>query len=76
MTFEDAVVEPQTPGPGRESDVLFMEDRRPLHGRAVQGLTLPAMTDFGIDRLGADFVPYGTTMASGSILRDKVFVVR
>jgi hypothetical protein len=34
------------------------------------------MANFGIDRIGADFVPDRMAMTSGAILRDEAFVVR
>jgi len=76
MAIEDAVVEPQMLNPGGEPDILFVENCGPLHGRAMQPLAIAAMTNLGVDRIGADFVPHRTAMAVGSILRDKAFVVR
>lgn len=73
--IEDAVVEPQVSDPGNEPDILFMEDCGPLHGCAVQGLTVAAVAYLGIDRIGADFVPYCTTMAVRPILRCEAFVI-
>ncbi len=59
-----------------EPDIAFMKNRGPLHGRAVQNLAHAAMTDLGIDRIGADFVPHRMAMATGAILGDEAFVVR
>ena len=76
MAIEDAVIEPQMLNTGCEPDILFVENRGPLHGRAVQHLAIAAMTDLGINRIGADFVPHRMAMATGAILRDEAFVVR
>ncbi len=62
--------------PGCEPDIVFMENRGPLHGRAVQHLAIAAVTNLGVNRIGADVVAHRTAMAAGSVLRGKAFVVR
>ncbi len=76
MAIERAVVEVQMLNASGEPNIAFMKYRGPLHGRAVQKLAIAAMTDLGIDRIGADFVPDRMAMTSGAILRDEAFVVR
>ena len=76
MAIEYAVVEPQMVTSSCEPDILFVKNCSPLHGRAVQYLAIAAMTNLGVDRIGADFVSYRTAMAAGSILRNEVLVVR
>jgi hypothetical protein len=53
-----------------------MKNRGPLHGCAVQYLASAAMTDLGIDRIGADLVPHRIAVATGAILRDEAIVAR
>ena len=60
----------------RESDVPLMEYRGPLHGRAVQGLTITAMTDLGVYRIVSDFVTYGAAMAPGVVLGNEILCTR
>jgi hypothetical protein len=76
MALERAVIEAQMFNASGEPDIAFMKNRGPLHGRAVQSLAIAAMANFGIDRIGADFVPDRMAMTSGAILRDEAFVVR
>ncbi len=76
MAVERAVVEVQILNASSEPNIAFMKNRGPLHGRAVQNLAIAAMTDLGINRIGADFVPHRRAMTSGAILRDEAFVVR
>jgi hypothetical protein len=76
MKVEGAVIEPQILNPSYEPDILFVENRGPLHGGTVQYLANAAMTNLGVDWIGADFVPHHTAMAAGSILRDEAFVIR
>ena len=76
MALERAVVEAQMFNASGEPDIAFMKNRGPLHGRAVQNLANAAMTDLGIDRIGADFVAHRMAMATGAILRDEAFVIR
>ncbi len=76
MTIERAVVEVQMLNASGEPNIAFMKNRGPLHGRAVQNLAIAAMTDLGINRIGADFVPHRMAMATGAILRDEACVFR
>jgi len=76
MAVEDAVIESQMLSPSCEPDILFVENCGPLHGRAVQYLAIATMTNLGVDRIGANFVPHRAAMAAGTILRDEAFVVR
>ena len=76
MAIERAVVEVQMLNASGEPDIAFMKNRGPLHGRAVQNLATAAMTDLGINRIGANFVPHRMAMATGAILRDEACVVR
>ena len=76
MALERAVIEAQMFNASGEPNIAFMKNRGPLHGRAVQNLAIAAMTDLGINRIGADFVPDRMAMTSGAILRDEAFVVR
>ena len=76
MAPDRAVIKVQMLNASAEPDIAFMKNRGPLHGRAVQHLAIAAMTDLGIDRIGADFVPHRIAMATGAILREEPFVVR
>lgn len=76
MKVESAVKKPQMLNPSYEPDILFVKNRGPLHGSTVQYLANTAMTNLGVDWIGAGFVPHHTAMAAGSILRDESFVVR
>jgi len=76
MAIELTVVKAQTLNAGGKPDVAFMENRSPLHGRAMQYLARAAMTDLGIDRVGADFVPHRPAIAPGAILGDEALVAR
>jgi hypothetical protein len=60
---------------GSESNISFVEDCRPLHGGAVQRLAVAAVADFGVDRVGANLVRDGTTLAFGAITGSKTEIV-
>lgn len=49
----NGVVEGQIAGALIESHILFVEDDRPLHGRAVHDLAPATMAGFGVQGLGS-----------------------
>jgi hypothetical protein len=55
-----------------EPDIAFMKNRGPLHGRAVQHLASAAMTDLGIDRIGADLVEHRIAIATARYFAMKL----
>ena len=58
-----------------ESNISFMEDRRPLHWGAVQRLAVATVADFGVYRVGANLVRDGTTLAFGTVTGSKTAIV-
>jgi hypothetical protein len=58
-----------------EPNIALVENRSPLHGRAVQHLADGAVTDLGIDRVGADFVLHRFAVAASAVLRDEALVL-
>ena len=48
--------------------MMFVKNRSPLHGRAVQGLAGSATAHLRIDRIDADFIAHG-----GAVTRCPVF---
>ena len=62
-----AVVELQAVDALGDANVMLVENRRPLHGRAVQFLAGEAMAELRIHRVGAHLVLNGTTVTAGPV---------
>ena len=75
MAVERTVVEAQIRNTRNKPDIVFMENCGPLKRRAVQRLANSAVTNFGVDRIGADFVAHRFAVTACSILRDETFVL-
>jgi hypothetical protein len=61
--------------PPSQTDMTFVEDRSPLHGRAVQRLAGPAVADLGIQRIGAYLVADRTAVTACPVTRGEGIVV-
>lgn len=66
-----AIVKTQVIDTGGDSDVFFMENGGPLHGRTVKPLANQTVADLGVHRIGAHLIPDGPAVATGPVPGDK-----